>query len=432
MINYDKAIEYINISAQRGSHPGLERILQLLKLMGNPQEEVRCIHVAGTNGKGSVSVMLASVLSAAGYTTGMFTSPYIYRINESFRINGVNISDDEFAEVISFVSSFAEQMRDKPTEFEVMTATAFEYFKRKHCDAAVIECGMGGKYDATNVITNPLLSIITNVAADHLSWLGNSVEEIACHKAGIIKARRPVIFGGTDFKAEKVIAEKAADMHSPFIEVHYNLLENVRNTSDGIVLSYGRFKNVKLSLFGAYQPRNAALVLASVELLREMLLEISDDAVYNGMKNALWQGRFETISLEPTVIYDGAHNPDGIKYAVESIRQRFGDKRVNVLIGVMADKDYETMVKLLCPVVCRVYTVMPRNPRALDSFELADVFVRNERNATAYEKLSEGLCTAYKDSVDNNRPLIALGSLYMYREVKDCLCKLKGKNKIGI
>jgi dihydrofolate synthase/folylpolyglutamate synthase len=356
--------------------------------------------------------MLSCILNAQGYKTGLFSSPFVTRVNESIQLDDSEISDNEFAELIGDIMPVAEAMDEPPTEFEITTAAAFEYFSKKNCDVAVIECGLGGDMDSTNVIEAPLLSVITNVEADHSAFLGNTIAEIAAHKAGIIKKGCPVLFGGNSMEALEVISEKA--INSKIFTVDYSNLSNISCTLWGSTFNFGE-QNFSLSMLGIYQPYNAAIAISAVEILRKNGLDISNKAVYEGLKNARLNGRFELIKENPIVIFDGSHNPHGVNAAIESIKNYF-DGKVVLLMGVMADKEYPEMVKTLSEVAAKAFTVKPKNPRALDSKLLADEFIRNGVDAEFSTELSAGVQKAITYAEQHQLPLIALGSLYMYSE----------------
>lgn len=412
MMTYKEAINYLAFTSKRGSCLGLSRVTQLLERLGNPHKNVKFIHVTGTNGKGSVTKMLSCILNAQGYKTGLFSSPFVTRVNESIQLDGNEISDSEFAELIGDIMPVAEAMDEPPTEFEITTAAAFEYFSKKNCDVAVIECGLGGDMDSTNVIEAPLLSVITNVEADHSAFLGDTIAEIASHKAGIIKKGCPVLFGGNNKEALEVISEKA--INSKIITVDYSRLSNISCTLSGSTFNFGE-QNFSLSMLGKYQPYNAAIAISAVEILRKNGLDISNKAVYEGLKSTRLNGRFELIKENPIVIFDGSHNPHGVNAAIESIKNYF-DGKVVLLMGVMADKEYPEMVKTLSEVAAKAFTVKPKNPRALDSKLLADEFIRNGVDAEFSTELSVGVQKAITYAEKHQLPLIALGSLYMYSE----------------
>lgn len=422
-MTYNDSLEYLKKASERGSCLGLERISELMEKLGNPQNKVKIIHVAGTNGKGSFGAMLSSVLKSSGYRVGGFSSPAITSITDSFRIDCEEIEKDEFAHIISDISKV--ETDSKPTEFEILTAAAFEMFVRKKCDIAIVECGMGGDLDSTNVIARPLLSVITNVQKDHCSFLGNTIEEIAFHKAGIIKQGRPVFFGGEDIP--EIIVKTAEKNHSELFtidwsDILFNYPEFVYNLS-GTHFTYKGMK-INLSLLGTYQLRNAVNVLNCIEILKNQGFDIPYKAIKDGMKNVKWHGRFEILRKNPLVIFDGSHNPDGIEHTAQSLKEYFGKKRVVLLIGVMADKEYNLYADILHEHIEIVFTVTPNNPRSLDCQTLAGTFSQKGIPAFSFEELEDGVISAYSYAKDKNLPLIALGSLYMYKEFTDTLNKM--------
>ena len=295
-MNFEEALGYMKKAAERGSVLGLSRITELLRLMGDPQEKVRTVHIAGTNGKGSFGAMLTSVLKSAGCKVGGFSSPAITKVTDSFRIGGEEISEEDFAELIGDIAHICESMDEKPTEFEVFTAAAFELFVRKGCDIALVECGMGGDLDSTNVIKAPVLSVITNVQKDHAAFLGNTIAEIASHKCGIIKQGRPVYFGGDSEEAYEIAAETAEKMGAELFLPDYSQFSwsDESCTINGTDITYMGEK-LHIPLLGTYQCENAVNVLSCVEILRREGLDIPAEAVRRGLANVKWHGRFEVL-----------------------------------------------------------------------------------------------------------------------------------------
>lgn len=416
-LNYTEALEYIHGISWTFCKPGLERIGELCERLGHPEKKLKFIHVAGTNGKGSTSAMLDSVLRAAGYKTGLYTSPFIRVFNERMRVDGDNISNDELTELTEYIKPIAEQMEDKPTEFELITALAFEYFARHNCDVVILEAGMGGRLDSTNIIDTSILSIITGIALDHTAFLGDTVEKIATEKAGIIKRGVPVLYGGTDESAAKIIEQRAIECDSAFERVDYDRL-CVRSMSlDGTVFDFDKFENLRIKLLGSYQPRNASIVVSAVEILRRNGFDINDAAMREGLSSAEWQGRFEILSREPLMIFDGAHNPQGIEAAVESIRLYFKEKRVCIVTGVLRDKDYTHIAKMLSTVSRRAFTFTPDSPRALDASDYAATLSSQGLDATCCSSVAEAIAGAKEYARKNSCAVVCAGSLYAYAEI---------------
>ena len=417
-MTYNEALAYIHTTVWKGSRPGLSRTQELCEQLGRPQDSLRFIHVAGTNGKGSTSAMLASILQSAGYRTGLYTSPYIRTFCERIRVDGENIPEDALATLTERIRPIADAMEDKPTEFELITALAFAYFAERNCDVVVLEVGLGGRLDSTNVIENTALSIITGIDFDHTALLGNTIEEIAREKAGIIKSGRPVLFGGTDGAARDTVMGVASQKNAPFYGVDRSSYREHEATLAGTVFDYLHYSNLRLPLLGAYQPYNATLVLTAIELLKQNGFAIGEDAVRQGLAAVRWPARFELLSGDPIIIYDGGHNPEGVRAAVASIKTYFGSQRVNILSGVMADKDKGEMIQTLKEVAVRAFTVTPNNPRALAAQDYAAQLASFGIPATAYESVLAGVRAAIESSKKEGIPLVCLGSLYLYEEAE--------------
>lgn len=420
-MTYTEALDYIHKINWTFCKPGLERIRELCLGLGNPEKKLKFIHVAGTNGKGSFCSMLSSVLMRAGYKVGLYTSPFIYRFNERMRVNGADIPDERLAEVTERVRPIADAMTDKPTEFELITAIAFQYFLEEGCDMVVLECGMGGRLDSTNVISDPLLSVITGISLDHTAFLGDTVERIAAEKAGIIKDGAPVLWGGEDDIAKGVIEEAALRSGSDFYRTEYDKLSVKSADLDGSLLDYRDYRNVRIPLLGLYQPRNTASVLSAVDILKCRGLQISEEAIRTGLEESRWRARFEIIDRDPTVIFDGAHNPEGIDAAVRSIKHYFGSQKVVIFTGVLSDKDYRVIAQRLSEVAEYAFTITPDNKRALSAEDYASVLSEYGVNAVATGGVREALALGKKKAKEMGTALCCLGSLYTYVEVIDAL-----------
>ena len=441
-MTYEEALEYIHSVCWQKNVPGLARIGELLGKLGEPQKALRFIHVAGTNGKGSTCAMLAYVLGAAGYRVGLYTSPFIVRFNERMQIDGVQIPDGELAEITEYVKPFAEGMAEKPTEFELITAIAMVYFARHACDYVVLEVGMGGRLDPTNIIEaeNVAVSVITGIAMDHTAFLGDTDVKIAAEKAGIIKKGVPAVFGGAHVpvgaKADcevdpqacaAVIKAKAGEMGAPYSESRPEALRNVKSDIFGSRFDLGEYKDMFIPLAGVYQPYNAATVLAVLEILKEQGAKLTEKAVRDGLAAVKWPGRFEILCREPLVISDGGHNPEGIDAAVESAKTYFGEK-IQLISGVMADKDYAHMAGRMSEVACRAFTVRPDSYRALSAGEFAKVFSAGGVPAEGFATVKDAVFAAMDAGRENGKPTLCLGSLYMYGEVKAAVEEYMEKN----
>lgn len=424
-MNYKETLDYIHSVMWQGSRPGLERITKLLALLGNPEKELKVIHVTGTNGKGSFCAMLESILRHSGYRTGLFTSPYIEHFEERMMVNGKMISEEMLCAVTEEVKAAADQMEDLPTEFELITAIGFVFFAKMQCDICVIEAGMGGRLDSTNVFDNPILSVITGIALDHTAFLGDTTEKIAYEKAGILKNGCPVIVGNVDEKALAVIRNKASDLNCQLTKVNYDDITNLRPSLDGSSFDYKNHRQIRIPLIGMYQPRNAANVLTAVDVLRDLGYQISNESLQKGLDATIWKARFEKLSEKPLVLYDGSHNPEGIAFAVKTIKELFGNTKVKLVTGVMEDKDHSGMAKSLAEIAHSVYTVTPNNPRSYNCHKFAAEFTAEGVPAAGYDCIEDAVNAALDTKPD--LPLIGLGSLYLYSDFKKALFTILGK-----
>ena len=359
-------VAYINEPRWRSMDLGLGRTQELLRHLGNPQDRLRFVHVAGTNGKGSVCASLASILHKANLRVGLFTSPYLVSFEERIRIDGVPISIDELRQVTLEVRDAAETMSEHPTEFELMTAVAFCYFAQKKCDLVVCEVGLGGRLDSTNVITTVELSIIVSIALDHCAFLGDTLAKIAREKAGIMKPAVPVVSAPQDPQAAAVLVKQASSQGCTLTFVDP---AQICGTNDDF--SYGTWNHLRLSLQGGYQLTNAAVVLEAVLALRALGWNVPDHAVEWGLSHVLWPGRFEIVCRQPEIIIDGAHNPQGARALASELSSRYTARRVVMCVGVMADKDWHAILASLVPLSSCIVCVEPDNPRALPAVELA-------------------------------------------------------------
>ncbi len=416
-MNYNEALEYIHSVSWTFCKPGLDRIKELCEKLGNPQNSLKFIHVAGTNGKGSFCSMLHSILNECGYRVGLFTSPYIKFFNERIAINIKPIGDDDLAKITSQIKPIADAMTDKPTEFELITAIGFEYFKNQKCDFVILECGLGGRLDSTNIIKNSILSVITGIDFDHTAILGDTIPKIAYEKAGIIKDNTPILWCGNNDEAKEVILNESSIKNAPFYEVKRNTVTVKKQTLDGTFFDFDDLKDLKINLLGTYQIENATNVLNAVSILKKQGYNITDTAIKQGLEKAKWHARFEIISHTPLIIFDGGHNPQGVCEAVKSIKQYFGNEKLNIITGVMADKDYSFIASKISEIASKVFCLTPDNPRALNAKDYANVFSNFGVCASYHSTVKDAVSSAINDAKSENKSILCLGSLYMYNEV---------------
>ena len=418
----EKNEKYLDKLRLIGSRFGTDCEKELLSLLGNPQDKLRFIHVAGTNGKGSFCSMMSSVLQKQGYKVGLYTSPYIVVFNDRIRVNGLPIAEDDINDLFERVRQKADTMKTPPSSFDFITAAAFLWFYETKCDVVVLEVGLGGRYDSTNVIKNSLLSVITGIAFDHTEILGDTIEKIAWEKAGIIKENCPALYGGNDEKALNVIKNECEEKHSELTVKNPDSLKILSTTLDGTEFEFNG-KEYFIRLLGLYQPANAATVLAAIDVLRKHGFEISETAVKDGLSSAVWQARFEKIADEPVMLYDGGHNPQCIEALVKNIDDYLAGRPLTVLTGVLGDKDFHCMYANVAPFAKEFITVTPGNPRALDAKDLAKYLATFGKPVTPCETAADGVKLAVEHA-GRDGVVLCYGSLYMLGDIKAAVAAL--------
>ena len=405
---------------------GLDRMEELLRRLGNPQDDLKVIHVAGTNGKGSVSKYLEEGLSACGYKMGLYTSPYIETFNERIRYDGADISDEDLEYYGQKVVSAAEAMvadgLDSPTEFEVVTAIAFLYFAGRQADITILEVGLGGIGDSTNVVKSPLASVITSISYDHMAQLGSSLAEIAVNKAGIIKTGCPVIANVPQRDAAKIIARKAYAMGSRLYDISGIRAavsdETPFSQKVSMELYEKSYSDVEISMVGRHQAENLKTALATLEILRKSgAVKLDREALYEGLKRARQPGRFEVISKDPLVIVDGAHNEAGAQALQETMAQHFAGKKILLVAGILADKEIDSIVKFLTKITDHIIVTEPDNPRKLAAEKLAGNVADFGVAAEAVSDVEAAVHRA-KELADGYDVILFAGSLYLIGDVR--------------
>ncbi|MBR5230588.1 MAG: bifunctional folylpolyglutamate synthase/dihydrofolate synthase [Firmicutes bacterium] len=431
-MNANNAIEKIHEFEKFGSILGLERMNMLLELLGNPEKDLKVIHVAGTNGKGSTCRYIYSVLKAGGYKVGLYTSPFLEVFNERIELDGQYISDEDLAaytdRVLECVKVITERGDQSPTEFEVITALAFLYFKEKGCDFVVLEVGLGGRGDSTNVVEKPLVSVIVSISFDHTDRLGNTIAEIAAEKAGIIKKGCPVVTSCTDEDALKVIKAAAEENQCMYLEtrnVPYNISEEILSGYKFDVTIQGtEFKDIEISMSGKHQIDNAKAALAALNIMEiNGDIKLSREALYEGFKTAKQIGRFETMSAEgekPLVIIDGAHNEDGAKALRRAMESFCAGKKILMVTGMLADKDAESILKEFTAITKDFIVTEPVNPRALETSALrAKIEALGGICTEAAD--NEYACRLARDKFAYYDVVLFAGSLYLIGAIRGIL-----------
>ena len=424
----DNALSYIHKTKWLGSKPGLSRTEKLLSLMGNPHKKLKFIHVAGTNGKGSVCSCLSSVLIKAGYKTGLYTSPYINVFNERMQVNGYMISDDVLCELTEYIKPFADSMKDDPpTEFELITALAMEYFARENCDIVVLEVGMGGELDSTNVIDTPEAAVIMAIDLDHTSFLGSTVEEVAQAKAGIIKKDGDVITYEQQKSVEEVFRQKCLEVNATLQSADFSYLSNIRTSLDYVTFDYRDFKDINLGLVGVYQPKNACVAIETCLVLQKKGYHITKENIYDGLRDVKWAGRFEILGKNPVFVLDGAHNPHGMAGTTESLKRHFDGRKIHFLVGAMADKDVKGMMSMLLPLADDFIAVRPDNDRAMSAENLKNLLIEIGAKAESCDSI-ENAVKLLVDKAGKDGICACLGSLYFSGEIRQAYLKLRQEN----
>lgn len=425
IMNYREAREYLQDASRYGSVLGLENMKEMLERLGNPQNDLKFIHIAGTNGKGSVLAYLSTVLKEAGYRVGRYISPTLFSYRERIQVNERLIEREALARLTTDIAEVIDKMcregKPHPTVFEIETVLGFLYFREQQCDMVVLEAGLGGLLDATNVVSTSVMEILTSISMDHLGILGNSLEEIAQNKAGIIKPGTMVITCEQKPEAKAVIEQVCKEKGCKLRIAQMPQEGQIEYGYERQRFSYGECQDIEISLAGAYQIENAALAVEAVLGLRSLGYEISENALLEGMKKARWKGRFTVLCKDPVFVIDGAHNRDAARMLEESIDLYFSDKRLHYIMGVFKDKEYEEIIRLTAPKAEDIIAIeTPENERALPAKDLAQAIAKvNSHVETASDiksAVEKSMELAGKDDV-----ILAFGSLSFLGDVTKAL-----------
>ena len=428
-MKYTEAVEYMESLSSYGIVPGLGNITNLCNKLGNPQKDLKFVHIAGTNGKGSVLAYVSSILKEAGYKVGRFVSPTIFEYGERIQINNRTITKKALCEYVERMKGICEELvaegKTHPTPFEVETAMAFAYFREQGCDLVVLETGMGGREDATNIIENTLVAVLVSVSMDHMQFLGNSLKAIAAEKVGIIKKDSYVVTAFQEQEVLQVIEEQAKEYQVPVTVAKAENAKKIRYGLEKQKFDYGQWKDLEITLSGKHQIANAVLALEVVRALQEKGYSVREKALRKGLKETKWPGRFTLLSKKPFFVVDGAHNEDAAKKLAESIEFYFTNKRIIYIMGILRDKEYKKIIALTHGYADQILTVAtPNQARTLSSYELATEVAKVHQNVTAVDSLEEAVEMAYllagRDDV-----IIAFGSLSFMGKLMNIIEKRK-------
>jgi dihydrofolate synthase/folylpolyglutamate synthase len=421
-MTYEEAREFIDQSNQYGSVLGLDTITNLLDRLGNPQEQLKVIHVAGTNGKGSTTAFIAAILSASGYRVGRYISPALFSYRERIQIASDYITEEGVCDAITVIQPICEAMVREgfahPTSFEIETAMAMLYFHWQQVDFAVIEVGLGGRLDATNVVSNPICCVITSISMDHMQFLGDSLEKITKEKAGIIKKGAPVVTVNKSPEVLFVLKQTCNDVGTSIVVANTEEVSPTEFSPEGTTFRY-LDQEYTIPLLGLHQIENAILAIETARILRQCGYPINEKAIKIGLQEAKWRGRFEILRRKPYVIMDGAHNEDAALQLKESIQLYFANRRIIFIMGVFADKNYRRILEITAPLAQVILTITPSNTRALNSTQLANE-AKQYGSATVIDAgtIQQALTRAYEEATEED-VIIAFGSLSFLGELSD-------------
>ncbi|MPM17927.1 Folylpolyglutamate synthase [bioreactor metagenome] len=428
-MNYEESIEFIHSTYKFGSKLGLENITRLTELLGNPQDSYKIIHVAGTNGKGSTSNMIHDVLMASGYKTGLFISPFLEEFTERIQVNKHHIDKESLAKITSLVKEkiavMLEEGYNHPTEFEVVTAIGFKYFQEQNIDFLVLEVGMGGRFDATNVVKDTLVSVITSISFDHMEYLGDTLEKIAFEKAGIIKENSSVIIYPQAENVVKTISDVAVEKNSNVYVVNIKDIEKTRGNLTGQWFNYLKkdvfsLSETKMNFLGEHQLYNVLTALRALEIVKTSGYNVTEESIKEGLFTCRFAGRFEILRENPVIVLDGGHNINGIEYFSKAVKENFKENKITLFFGMLKDKNPEDVLPFIIPLCKKVYTLTPNNPRAMKSEDLASLIREHYEVEVAplnsYEDTLPILNAAKKEDC-----IAFVGSLYMIGDIRTLL-----------
>ena len=428
-MDYKESLKYIEETHKFGIRLGLDNMSKLLELLGNPQDKLNVIHVAGTNGKGSTCSFISSILKECGYKVGLYTSPYLETFTERIRINGENIPEEDVARIVTLIREKIEQMVSEgysyPTEFEIVTTMAFYYYCEQEVDFVALEVGLGGRYDATNIIKKSDVSVITSISLDHVGILGDTVAKIAYEKGGIIKENGVAVVYDQSDEAKDVIKDICKEKNAKYIEVKFDDIKVKQSDINSQVYDCSimgqRYEDLEIQLIGDHQINNSMLALSAIEVLKELKnLNLNEEDIRKGLLNTRWPGRIEKIMDKPTFIIDGAHNEDGARSLAKAIEKNFNGKKATLLIGMLEDKDIDGVLEILMPYFNKVITTTPDNDRAINCETLKEKISKYVDDVVAISNIEDAVNYTLRNAKEDD-VIISAGSLYMIGTVRTIL-----------
>lgn len=428
-MNYSESLEWIHSTGRFGIKPGLERMSRMMELLGNPHKKIRVIHIAGTNGKGSTAAFLSKILEEAGYRVGLYTSPYLEAFTNRMAINGEDIPEEKLVEIVTMIKPLVEEISNdsalgQMTEFEVVTCIAFYYFTAQAPDFVVLEVGLGGRLDATNVVESPLVSVVTNIGLEHTEVLGDTIEKIAGEKAGIIKEGVPVITAAPRPEALQVIQQKCQEKNAPLFNLWDQVVIEKKSSSlEGQSFHYLnphglQIKDLFIGLLGEHQVMNASTAVAVIEVLQGKGIHISENALREGLKAARWAGRLELMGKNPLLILDAAHNPDGVKSLKKALQEQVNYNKLVLVIGILGDKALDDMLREIIPMADKIIITKPDSPRAAEPEIVADVAEKYTRYPIILENSIPRAITIALSLAEPGDLVLISGSLYTISEAR--------------
>lgn len=423
-MNMEEVTALVNTNRGNGKKENLDRMASLMQKLGNPQNQLKFIHIAGTNGKGTTASFISSILREAGMQVGLFTSPHLEVVNERIQVDQTFISDQDFIDctekVAVYVAEVEAELSEKLYSFEILTAVAFVYFSRQNCDLVVLETGIGGRLDSTNIIETPEVAVVTSIGLDHMNMLGHTLKEIAQEKAGIIKTNGSVVIYDCGNELQPIFEERAREKQAELKVLNQSDIELLSASVKGQEFNYKQYRNLKIKMVGVHQLSNAALAIETALQLKATYEMITNEAIRKGLEKAFWAGRMEVLREEPLVLVDGAHNEQGVALLSQNIRSLFPDQKITFVVGMMKDKAYIDMIENVSDIARQILTVSPDPWRGFDAEEVATI-LNNRGQSARFVKSVEDIQKYIEKEAEKKEVIVVFGSLYLVGDLRKLL-----------